>query len=60
MLYYTAPSESYPMSLETSQELASLAQKVEELQSRLSAKSILKLSQSYNVTTSDIRSLYQK
>ncbi len=48
------------MSLETSQELASLAQKVEELQSRLSAKSILKLSQSDRITTEDIESLYRK
>ena len=46
MYFYTAASESFPMSYETKQALFSLADSIKELQSALSARSIYVLANS--------------
>ena len=62
MFFYTAPSESYPMSFETMKTLSQLAKDVQAATGRISmtSKSILKMADSHSVTSEDIAALYSK
>lgn len=60
MYFYTAPSESFPMSYETKQMLSDLATTIAEIQSPISARSIRVMANSDIVCSGDIEMLYKK